>query len=402
MRQSHIIAAGAAVVLSFLTACGSSSTTPVTRTSAAGVTPAAPGAIAARGTAPLTISIAVPRGTSSAQRSAQYVSPNTQSMMVTTAPDNVSGVNVASCTSTCTMTLGVPVTTTSISVYLYGNPNAQGTPTSQSIGIPVTITANASNTVTLTFDGIMDHFVVSASPASVVEGFPNTIAVTAHAVDNTGAFIMPPGNVFDVNGYEVIGANGTPFDFFLTTSDVTNLPVGAATFNPVDSTISATASFTGLAAAPFTISPDSGGARMSTIAGFTVAVLEPLSITTPLTTIGVLPPTDLTTQAYTLEIPTQNATPVTLSVTANYTSPAVTGFTLGADSCSGSDVDALLAGAFPATPSLNAYQFSFNTLASPQSTSCTFDISDNNGKVVHVNLVFDSSTLIVQGRRKTR
>ena len=140
-------------------------------------------------TAGVLVTVAIPRGTSSTARSAQYVSQGTASMSVTVSGATTSA-NCAAPATSCSVQVAAPLGSDMFAVSLFdasSNLLASGSATS-------VVTANVLNTVNLTFDGVIHSLSATLSSPTITLGAAASSTLTIVAKDAAGDTIVPPGN----------------------------------------------------------------------------------------------------------------------------------------------------------------------------------------------------------------
>lgn len=185
--------------------------------------------------------ITVPSGGSSSAhaRTPAYVSPSTQSVIITLVSVNGSAytgtpASVASnltpsnpnCSGTpltCTVTAPAIAGSDSFSVATYDTQQSSATPSAPAGNVlsqatlNVTVPANQATTVTtpLTLNGVVDHIDIGLGSPSTNAGVSTQIAVSVNARDKQNNVIIGPGSYVD--------ALGDPLTIHLTDSDTSGL-----------------------------------------------------------------------------------------------------------------------------------------------------------------------------------
>jgi hypothetical protein len=146
-----------------------------------------------------TVSVTVPPRTQSVGRAPRYVSPSTQSMVASVAPQagGTTTTAMANCVlqqngnNTCSTTIDAPVGPDTFTVNLYDAQNGTGNLLSSGT-TNFTIVKNQTNFVALIFGGIPAAVKMSASPAFFVRGLNDTIQLTVTEVDADNNVIVGP------------------------------------------------------------------------------------------------------------------------------------------------------------------------------------------------------------------
>jgi hypothetical protein len=247
-------------------------------------------------TARFTITIPA-AGSTSVIRAPKFVSPSTQSAIVTLVsvngtPYTGTPASIASnLTPSNPACSGVPLTCTITAPAVAGSDaftfvSYDAPQTSTSPGVPVgnvlskaTLTVNviagqANTTTALALNGVVDHVDIGLATATGNAGTPSSVAVSVNARDKDNNIIVGPGHYVD--------SNGNALTVNLTDSDVS----GATSLAPVSITSPAavTLTYTGAAPPPPSLTATigasiSGGSIAGTITGaaFTVRVAPTLT-----------------------------------------------------------------------------------------------------------------------------
>ena len=253
-----------------------------------------PAAVAA--SARFTITVPAQSTTSSSARTPKFVSPATQSIIITlvsvggvpftgtpaSIATNLSSLNPA-CTGTTTLTCSVTapaiVGNDVFTVATYSVPAASAAPANllSRAALTVAVTAGVTNAPPLALNGVVDHVTVGLSSSTFTEGTPITsgapVVVTVNAFDGTGHIIVGSGNYVD--------ANGNPLTITLTNSDTSGATTLIATGITAPS-MGGTLTYTGGSLTSLTVSAAVSG---GTIAGGTAA---PVAFTVGAPTITAL------------------------------------------------------------------------------------------------------------------
>jgi hypothetical protein len=193
--QVRVLLTGALVAILAAGCAGRSGTVPASR-------PASPQSVSA------TFRIAIPRATAAQKRKPAYVSASTQSAAVTVTPGN--STTIINCSAgACSGSVLAPVGSDTFAVNLYDGTNASGN--LLSTGTLTQTIGYQNNTVSVTFNGVVNSLALAVSPNLINQGSPATIAVTVNALDPDGNVIVGPGGYVD--------ANGDPVTITLTDSD---------------------------------------------------------------------------------------------------------------------------------------------------------------------------------------
>ena len=158
----------------------------------------------------VTFTIRVPPAAASSQtaRSAQYISPATQSMSIAlvsvdgtpvTQTAAVANLTASSpgCTNTgnslnCSVPISVPAGVDVFTLTLFSATGASGSALSNGT-VSTTVAADSINTVPITLDGIVSTIAISV-PAPLIVGVPATVPIAVTVKDASGATIVGPGN----------------------------------------------------------------------------------------------------------------------------------------------------------------------------------------------------------------
>jgi hypothetical protein len=189
---------------------GGGSAAPAVPIGSSGTNPSTP---SSKALAPATLSVSFLQYTpvqTSAHRRAQFLSPATQSIVLTlvsvngaapssavTATVNV-GANASGCTTTgvkvtCTASFNAPVGNDVLSAVSYSGPSGTGT-TLGTASVPATIQSNATNAVALDIGGVIANLQLYLATSSFTLGTAATSLIVVVPLDSSGAQIVNPGN----------------------------------------------------------------------------------------------------------------------------------------------------------------------------------------------------------------
>ncbi len=164
------------------------------------------------GTAKFTITIPAKSSSAAHRVSPDYVSSNTGSVSFAVNGGAPTVIALTPGTSTCpgstppytcTASASVPAgSSQSIAVATYQSSTGSGTPLSMNT-ITQAITANTENDITVTLNGVATAISLALSKSQVFVGNSATVVPTWNATDASGATIIGPGTVEDVNGNAV-------------------------------------------------------------------------------------------------------------------------------------------------------------------------------------------------------
>ncbi len=192
-----------------------------------------------------TVTVVVPSRTQSTGRNPRYVSPSTQSMIVSVSSQGSGGsasstancaLNSQSGTNTCTTTVDAPVGADTFTVNLYDAPNGTGNILSSG-STTFTIVQGQLNLVALTFVGVPAAIKMSASPTFFQRGLKDTIQLTVTEVDADNNVIVGPPAAY-------------PSPITLMNSDTTGSVTLSTTQVTAASQPPVTVSYTGSTSAP--------------------------------------------------------------------------------------------------------------------------------------------------------
>ncbi|MDP9025756.1 MAG: hypothetical protein M3N13_10330, partial [Candidatus Eremiobacteraeota bacterium] len=188
------------------------------------VVPNVPAAPTGSKTASVALTIAVPRSNpQSAVRRPAYVSPATESIVVT--PQGATSQTFATtqsspgCTNsagslTCTFSVSAPVGPNEpIRISTYAKPDGSGSPLSTAT-VTVNVVAGQNNPINATVNGVVASLSVVIVLANFVPGTASIAQVIVNALDASGNTIVGPGSYAD--------ANGNPVTVQLSDSDSSN------------------------------------------------------------------------------------------------------------------------------------------------------------------------------------
>jgi virginiamycin B lyase len=221
---------------------------------------------APRGTSSVTVTVAIPRPSSSARRKPEYVSPWTQSFTITLNGTLAAEVDVdpsvSSCSAqaqaiACSAQIAAPIGSDTFVLSLYGGVHGNG-PVLSTGSTTQTVGPNVINAVQVALRGVVASTAVSLASPSPQMGAGSTTTVTVKA--------------FDAAGMQIIGS--TPYATPLTlvdsdSSGATSLSATTVT-SPADA--APTLTYNGTAFVDASVTAIVPGAHTNTTAG----VLEPM------------------------------------------------------------------------------------------------------------------------------
>jgi len=160
----------------------------------AGAAPIASGNAATRGSAAVSISIAIPQTTSSGFHRL-YVSRGTKSVSLVVNPVGTSGASpsVTNCTSVCSLDINAPIGEDTFLLTMFDGPSGTGNRLSTG-QVTQTIVMNQPNTVRLVLGGVIASLAVTLGSKSFSGGLSGSTAVMVAAKDAVGATIIGSDN----------------------------------------------------------------------------------------------------------------------------------------------------------------------------------------------------------------
>jgi sugar lactone lactonase YvrE len=193
-----------------LAACGGGGSTVVPNGSQSGGSPASH----ARSSATFTLKVPARSASAAGRRSPQYVSPSTESLVVTlTSQDGVAvstpqpyAANIVSSacppvsgSPTCTLAVPASVGSDTFTVATYDATQTSANPTTlagnllSTASVTTTVVSGAANTVSLTLSGVVASVALALSNAAPPTGTMATIGLTVTARDADNDVIVGPG-----------------------------------------------------------------------------------------------------------------------------------------------------------------------------------------------------------------
>jgi hypothetical protein len=237
--------------------------------------------------APATFSVSFQQYTpvqTNAVRRAQFVSPATQSIVLTlisvngSAPSspvsttlNVSGSG-SGCTTvgakvTCSVTFNAPVGNDVLGAASFGGPNGTGTQLGTAT-VPTTVQSNATNSIALSIGGIIANLQMFLTQSSFTVGTAAKGLLVIVPLDSSGAQIVNPGNYSPSIAVTTTDTNGA-FSLIL---DGTNSGTSATVQSPSDQVV---LSYSGSAAEAINITATAGTGISATVNASASAVSAP-------------------------------------------------------------------------------------------------------------------------------
>jgi hypothetical protein len=159
-------------------------------------------------TAAVSFTLAIPGKTPSKRgRLPAYVSSNTHqaSITYTSSVNGQTATIGAGCTTSCAAAFQAPVGVDSFKILLQ---DQNGVTLSQ--GVTTALVSAGQNTISATFDGIVNDATLAISPASLPAGTPQTAFMYVNAHDPDGSTIVTDGTYVDGNGNPVVFTIANP------------------------------------------------------------------------------------------------------------------------------------------------------------------------------------------------